>query len=79
MSMQDRFAVTEIEPCMCGMRVFLVFDRQEGDTQRAHVGNLNPYDKGHDAVKAILRAEREKMRAENAASRVRMDGHDDDY
>lgn len=64
MSMQERFAVTEIEPCMCGMRVFLVFDRQEGDTQRAHVGNLNPYDKGHDAVRAILRAEREKMRAE---------------
>ena len=64
MSTQDRFAVTEIEPCVCGMRVFLVLDRVEGDTQRAHVGTLNPYDKGHDAVKSILRAQREKMRVE---------------
>lgn len=59
----ERFAITEEPVCTCGMRVFTVHDRILHEDIRAHVGGLDPYNMAHDAVRAFLKAEREKVAA----------------
>jgi hypothetical protein len=68
-SADGRFTLAEQPLCMCGMRVFLVTDHRDGDAvSRAHVGTLNPYDSGHQAVRELLSAERQAMREEATAA-----------
>ena len=59
----ERFRVTEIAKCICNARRFLVDDLVESDTIRAHVGNLNPHDMAHQAVRKHLQREQESWKA----------------
>lgn len=58
----ERYRITEMQLCVCGTRRFQVEDTHEGDVSFAHVGNLNPHDAGHRAVRALLNREREANR-----------------
>lgn len=66
----ERFTITELDPCSCGMRRFLVEDSSDHTSQIAHVGLLNHHDLGHNAVSTLLRAERKARRnGENGGER----------
>lgn len=53
-----RFAIREVDICMCGMRRFKVIDNRDGSEHDAHVGRLSPWNQAHDAVREHLYAER---------------------
>lgn len=54
----ERFAIREIDKCVCDMRRFMVWDNSDHTESMAHVGRLNYLDLGHMAVADKLRQER---------------------
>ncbi|WP_159600011.1 hypothetical protein [Agromyces humi] len=66
--MPERFAIAELDKCVCGMRCFEVTDTGDGSTVRAHVGTLDPHNAAHRAVRELLSAERQARSAGTATA-----------